>query len=67
MAAAGPLPVQNTIEQFKNWARQRKGVFLDTFDESVTHLLCSKEQFEAHGPISTLSLPPSPIYYLANW
>ncbi|OAQ68079.1 brct domain-containing protein [Pochonia chlamydosporia 170] len=51
MAAAGPLPVQNTIEQFKNWARQRKGVFLDTFDESVTHLLCSKEQFEAHGPI----------------
>ncbi|KAF5681063.1 hypothetical protein FHETE_94 [Fusarium heterosporum] len=45
-AAAGPLPGQMTIENMKRWASLRKGVFLDDFDESVTHLLCTKEQFD---------------------
>ncbi|KAF4986923.1 hypothetical protein FGRMN_10618 [Fusarium graminum] len=45
-AAAGPLPGQFTIENMKRWASLRKGVFLDDFDEGVTHLLCTKEQFD---------------------
>ncbi|KAG8414980.1 hypothetical protein J3458_008867 [Metarhizium acridum] len=51
IAAAGPLPDNNKVENFKNWTKLRKGEFRTTFDESVTHLLCSEEQFNAHNPI----------------
>ncbi|KHO00737.1 anthranilate synthase component II [Metarhizium album ARSEF 1941] len=51
IAAAGPLPDKNTVENFKHWAKLRKGEFTTTFDESVTHLLCSDEQFKAENPV----------------
>ncbi|TWU72610.1 hypothetical protein ED733_003802 [Metarhizium rileyi] len=51
IAAAGPLPDKNTIEKFKTWAKLRKGEFTDTFDERVTHLLCSEGQFNRANPI----------------
>ncbi|KAJ4264890.1 hypothetical protein NW762_005133 [Fusarium torreyae] len=49
-AAAGPLPGQLTIDNLKRWSSLRKGVFLEDFDESVTHLLCTREQFDKKVP-----------------
>ncbi|KAF5237312.1 hypothetical protein FANTH_10878 [Fusarium anthophilum] len=50
IAAAGPLPGQLTIENLKRWISLRKGVFIEDFDETVTHLLCTKEQFDKKLP-----------------
>ncbi|KAM0214925.1 hypothetical protein ACHAQI_003407 [Fusarium lateritium] len=50
LAAAGPLPGQLTIENMKRWTSLRKGVFLEDFDDNVTHLLCTKEQFDKKVP-----------------
>ncbi|KAF5721741.1 anthranilate synthase component II [Fusarium mundagurra] len=50
IAAAGPLPGQLTVENLKRWVSLRKGVFIDDFDETVTHLLCTKEQFDKKLP-----------------
>ncbi|KAF5546361.1 hypothetical protein FNAPI_8869 [Fusarium napiforme] len=50
IAAAGPLPGQLTVENLKRWISLRKGVFIDDFDETVTHLLCTKEQFDKKLP-----------------
>ncbi|KAL3593743.1 hypothetical protein FPOAC2_08044 [Fusarium poae] len=34
----------------KRWTSLRKGVFLDDFDETVTHLLCTREQWDKKFP-----------------
>ncbi|RGP70799.1 hypothetical protein FSPOR_3819 [Fusarium sporotrichioides] len=49
-AAAGPLPGQFTVDNLKRWTSLRKGIFLDDFDESVTHLLCTREQWDEKVP-----------------
>ncbi|KAG9253856.1 uncharacterized protein F5Z01DRAFT_132302 [Emericellopsis atlantica] len=46
LACAGSLPGQLTPENVKRWTTIRKGTFLRTFDDTVTHLLCTREQFE---------------------
>ncbi|KAM5359094.1 hypothetical protein ACJZ2D_014737 [Fusarium nematophilum] len=50
IAAAGPLPGQFTVDKLKIWTSKRKGVFRDDFDDDVTHLLCTQEQFEKKVP-----------------
>ncbi|KFG82135.1 anthranilate synthase component II [Metarhizium anisopliae] len=60
IAAAGPLPDKNTVENFKNWTKLRKGEFRTTFDESVTHLLCSEEQFNADNAIGSMTPTQAP-------
>lgn len=49
IASAGPLPGQFTIENLKQWTKLRKGRYTEEFDETVTHLLCTLEQFEDPG------------------
>lgn len=49
IASAGPLPGQFTTENLKQWTKLRKGRYTEEFDETVTHLLCTPEQFEARG------------------
>jgi hypothetical protein len=53
IAAAGPLPGQLTVENLRRWTSLRKGVFIEDFDETVTHLLCTKEQFDKKLPKGT--------------
>ena len=50
IAAAGPLPGQLTVDNLKRWTSMRKGTFSDNFDETVTHLLCTEEQFRKRAP-----------------
>ena len=50
IASAGALPGQYTIQNLKHWTKIRKGQFVDSFDETVTHLLCTQEQFKAKLP-----------------
>jgi hypothetical protein len=50
IAVAGPLPGQYTTQNLKRWIQIRKGRFTDKFDETVTHLLCTNEQYEAKIP-----------------
>ncbi|QYT04306.1 BRCT domain-containing protein [Trichoderma simmonsii] len=54
IAMAGPLPGQLTVDNLRQWTSIRKGTFTEDFDEQVTHLLCTREQFDlkealAHG------------------
>lgn len=51
-AAAGPLPGQLTVDNLKRWTSLRKGTFSDDFDETVTILLCTREQFTKKVPRS---------------
>uniref|UniRef100_A0A0B7JYN4 BRCT domain-containing protein n=1 Tax=Bionectria ochroleuca TaxID=29856 RepID=A0A0B7JYN4_BIOOC len=50
IAVAGPLPGQLTAENLAQWTRLRKGIFSNDFDEFVTHLLCTREQFNKRVP-----------------
>ncbi|KAF4989590.1 hypothetical protein FDECE_14664 [Fusarium decemcellulare] len=50
IAAAGPLPGQFTIENLKRWTSLRKGVFIEDLGDDVTHLLCTREQFDKKVP-----------------
>ncbi|VUC34266.1 unnamed protein product [Clonostachys rosea] len=50
IAVAGPLPGQLTVENLAQWTRLRKGIFSNDFDEFVTHLLCTREQFNKRVP-----------------
>ncbi|KAF7538435.1 hypothetical protein G7Z17_g12641 [Cylindrodendrum hubeiense] len=50
IAAAGPLPGQLTVDNLKRWTQIRKGQFTDDFDEDVTHLLCTRDQFNKRVP-----------------
>lgn len=52
IAAAGPLPGQLTVDSLRQWTTIRKGVFTEDFDEHVTHLLCTREQFNQKLPRS---------------
>lgn len=52
IAAAGPLPGQFTTDNLKQWSKLRKGVFTEEFEENVTHLLCTREQFDDRVPRS---------------
>lgn len=54
IAAAGPLPGQFTVDNLKQWTKQRRGRFQESFDEQVTHLLCTQEQFDTRVPIGML-------------
>jgi hypothetical protein len=58
IAAAGPLPGQLTVDSLRQWTTIRKGVFTEEFDEHVTHLLCTREQFNQ-------KLPRSKFVYIA--
>ncbi|KND92353.1 hypothetical protein TOPH_03147 [Tolypocladium ophioglossoides CBS 100239] len=50
LAAAGPLPGELTVDNLKRWTKLRRGEFTEDFDETVTHLLCTKEQFNKRVP-----------------
>ncbi|KAI5459893.1 hypothetical protein BGZ63DRAFT_446774 [Mariannaea sp. PMI_226] len=50
IAIAGPLPGQLTTENLERWTTIRKGNFSNDFDEDVTHLLCTREQFNKRVP-----------------
>ncbi|KAF7562688.1 hypothetical protein G7046_g1428 [Stylonectria norvegica] len=50
LAAAGPLPGQLTVDNLKRWTELRKGQFSEVLDETVTHLLCTREQFNKKVP-----------------
>ncbi|KAH6605119.1 anthranilate synthase component ii [Trichoderma cornu-damae] len=50
IATAGPLPGQLTVDNLRQWTSLRKGVFTEDFDEQVTHLLCTQEQFNRKVP-----------------
>ncbi|KAG6002271.1 hypothetical protein E4U54_000918, partial [Claviceps lovelessii] len=50
IAIAGPPPEGLTIDKLKHWTEIRKGRFAQDFDEDVTHLLCTKEQFRQRVP-----------------
>lgn len=57
IAAAGPLPGSLTVENLKRWTSIRRGQFVDGFDETVTHLLCTEEQFNKRVPRGAFTLP----------
>lgn len=59
IAAAGPLPGQLTVDSLRQWTTIRKGIFTEDFDERVTHLLCTREQFNQ-------KLPRSKYSFIAN-
>ncbi|KIL95272.1 hypothetical protein FAVG1_00008 [Fusarium avenaceum] len=68
LAAAGPLPGQLTIENMKRWTSLRKGVFLEDFDDNVTHLLCTKEQFDKKVPRVKEALKRKRVYIVhCDW
>jgi hypothetical protein len=46
IATAGPMPDQFTDEKLKLWTEQRKGSFSREWNDTVTHLLCTTEQFK---------------------
>ncbi|PNY24566.1 Uncharacterized protein TCAP_05496 [Tolypocladium capitatum] len=50
IASAGPLPGELTVDNLKRWTKLRRGEFTEDFDETVTHLLCTKEQFYNRVP-----------------
>lgn len=56
IATAGPLPDELTDENIKRWTELRKGRFSKDFDETVTHLLCTREQFNKKHPRGKTSL-----------
>lgn len=47
IATAGPMPDQFTEEKLKQWTEMRKGRFSKDWDDSITHLLCTTEQFKS--------------------
>ncbi|PNH42830.1 hypothetical protein VD0004_g4518 [Verticillium dahliae] len=54
LATAGPLPGQFTEENLAMWIKQRKGQFVKDMDQSVTHLLCTDEQYKARKKIKRI-------------
>jgi hypothetical protein len=50
IAAAGPLPGQLTVQNLQQWTKIRQGKFLTKIDDHVTHLLCSREQYQKDVP-----------------
>ncbi|KAM0601238.1 hypothetical protein ACHAPN_000237 [Verticillium nonalfalfae] len=54
LATAGPLPGQFTEENLATWIKQRKGQFVKDMDQSITHLLCTDEQYKARKKIKRI-------------
>ncbi|KAM3433534.1 hypothetical protein NHJ13734_006416 [Beauveria thailandica] len=51
LATAGPLPPSVTLDNLRTWIPLRKGRFAEAFDNEVTHLLCTHEQFKKRVPL----------------
>ncbi|PMB73007.1 hypothetical protein BM221_000424 [Beauveria bassiana] len=51
LATAGPLPPTITLDNLRTWIPLRKGRFAEAFDDEVTHLLCTHEQFKKRVPL----------------
>ncbi|ROT42841.1 hypothetical protein SODALDRAFT_392255 [Sodiomyces alkalinus F11] len=51
IATAAPMPDQFTDENLNSWITQRKGRFTKDLDDSVTHLLCTTEQYKSRNKI----------------
>lgn len=71
IATAGPLPGQLTVDSLRQWTTIRKGVFTEDFDEHVTHLLCTREQFNQKLPRSIIiycqhTITSAPKHRLSN-
>lgn len=47
IATAGPMPDQFTAEKLKIWTELRSGRYSKEMNGSVTHLLCTTEQFKS--------------------
>ncbi len=54
LASAGPPPSSITLENLRSWIPMRKGRFAETFDDEVTHLLCTHEQFKKRVPLGNI-------------
>ncbi|EEY20572.1 predicted protein [Verticillium alfalfae VaMs.102] len=54
LATAGPLPGQFTEDNLATWIKQRKGQFVKDMNQSVTHLLCTDEQYKARKKIKRI-------------
>ncbi|PHH62691.1 hypothetical protein CDD81_6760 [Ophiocordyceps australis] len=67
IAAAGPLPDQFTIDKLKQWTAIRKGTFSETFDHQVTHLLCTREQFDKKVPRVREALKRGKRFHLVHY
>lgn len=51
ITTAGPLPDQYTPENLSKWTKLYKGQFTAVFNDKVTHILCTREQFNKRiGP-----------------
>lgn len=50
ISTSGPLPGQSSVENLQKWIKLRRGVFTEDFGENVTHLLCTREQFNQRVP-----------------
>ncbi|KAK3692414.1 hypothetical protein B0T22DRAFT_13035 [Podospora appendiculata] len=50
IALAGELGGQWTETNIARWVGLREGTFVQQMDESVTHLVCSAEEFKKNGP-----------------
>lgn len=56
IATAGPN--EHSPEKLKSWTELRKGRFSLDMDESVTHLLCTDDQFKARNKNQRSTLQP---------
>ncbi|CAH0043291.1 unnamed protein product [Clonostachys solani] len=67
IAVAGPLPGQLTVENLAQWTRLRKGIFSSDFDEFVTHLLCTREQFNKRVPRVKQALKRGKRFHIVHY
>ncbi|CAH0022916.1 unnamed protein product [Clonostachys rhizophaga] len=67
IAVAGPLPGQLTAENLTQWTRLRKGIFSNDFDEFVTHLLCTREQFNKRVPRVQQALKRGKRFHIVHY
>ncbi|CAG9996503.1 unnamed protein product [Clonostachys byssicola] len=67
IAVAGPLPGQLTVENLVQWTRIRKGIFSNDFDEFVTHLLCTREQFNKRVPRVQQALKRGKRFHIVHY
>ncbi|KAH7143949.1 hypothetical protein EDB81DRAFT_857361 [Dactylonectria macrodidyma] len=66
IAAAGPLPGQLTVENLKRWTQIRKGRFTNDFNQHVTHLLCTREQFNKKVPLVREALKRGKRFHIVH-
>lgn len=63
IAAAGPLPGQLTPQNLRHWTGIRKGRFSEEMDDSVTHLLCTREQYNKRVDKGSSLLLPIWVFF----